>query len=40
MMERAKEAAVQTGFKEGDQLVVTASVPGGGPTNLIKIEVI
>jgi pyruvate kinase len=40
MMKRAKEVAVQTGFKEGNQLVVTASVPSGGPTNLIKIEVI
>jgi pyruvate kinase len=40
MMKRAKEVAVKTGFKEGNQLVVTASVPSGGPTNLIKIEVI
>jgi pyruvate kinase len=40
MMKRAKKAAVRTGFKDGDQLVVTASMPAGGPTNLIKVEVI
>jgi pyruvate kinase len=40
MMKRAVEAAIKNGFKQGDKLVITASVPAGGRTNIIKIEVI
>jgi len=40
MMKRAVEAAIKNGFKQGDKLVITASVPAGGITNIIKIEVI
>jgi pyruvate kinase len=39
MMKRAVEAALKHGFGQGDRLVVTASVPAGGPTNIIKVEV-
>ncbi len=40
MMERTVKTAVKCGFKNGDKLVVTASVPAGGSTNMIKVEVI
>lgn len=35
-----KKVAEDFGFKQGDKLVVTASVPAGGPTNMIKVLVI
>jgi pyruvate kinase len=38
--EMAQKAAVENGFKPGDKLVITASVPAGGPTNMIKVLVI
>ncbi len=40
MMERTVKTAVECGFKSGDKLVVTASVPAGDSTNMIKVEVI
>ncbi|MCK4937920.1 MAG: pyruvate kinase [Methanosarcinales archaeon] len=40
MMKRAVKTAVEWCFKPGDKLVVTASVPTGGSTNMIKVEVI
>ena len=38
--EMAQKAAVENGFKQGDKLVITASVPAGGHTNMIKVLVI
>ncbi|MCL7415984.1 MAG: pyruvate kinase [ANME-2 cluster archaeon] len=40
MMKRIVQTAVDCGFKQGDKVVVTASVPAGGTTNMIKVEVI
>ncbi|MBW6517924.1 MAG: pyruvate kinase [ANME-2 cluster archaeon] len=40
MMKRTVNTALDCGFKKGDKLVVTASVPAGGSTNMIKVEVI
>lgn len=40
MMKRTVKTALECGFKPGDKLVVTASVPAGGSTNMIKVEVI
>ncbi|MCL7412093.1 MAG: pyruvate kinase [ANME-2 cluster archaeon] len=40
MMKRTVTMALECGFKTGDKLVVTASVPAGGLTNMIKVEVI
>jgi len=40
MMRTIVDKAIEHGFKQDDKLVVTASVPAGGMTNMIKIEVI
>ncbi len=40
MMRTIVDKAIEQGFKQEDKLVVTASVPAGGMTNMIKIEVI
>ncbi len=40
MMRTIVDKAIEHGFKQEDKLVVTASVPAGGMTNMIKIEVI
>ncbi len=40
MMKTVVEKAIEQGFKQEDKLVITASVPAGGMTNMIKVEVI
>lgn len=40
MMRTIVDKAIEHGFKQEDKLVVTASVPAGGMTNMIKIEII
>lgn len=38
--EMVKKVAIENGFKQGNKLVITASVPAGGHTNMIKVLVV